>query len=132
MSGKTFPAGDRAQAAPELTADQIRLLRMIADGLPVKQIGRLMGVTPDTAQKRIEVLRRRLAARTNGHLVHRAYELGLLVVDPMVRRVARPEPVRRVVAVPRLGPLTSKSGADAAGAREVAHMLEAGFKGAQQ
>ncbi|GGO97830.1 helix-turn-helix transcriptional regulator [Wenjunlia tyrosinilytica] len=65
--------------------EDIRLLKLVADGASDAQASRALGLGESTVRLRLSSLKRRLRATNRAHLVARAYQVGLLsVVDSRV------------------------------------------------
>lgn len=67
-----------APAKPELTADDVRLLQLLADGLAHKEISRRIGCEERTTRKRAARLYARLGVRNAPHAVAYTIRAGLL------------------------------------------------------
>jgi DNA-binding NarL/FixJ family response regulator len=116
-------AGVDPAQVPSLQPRQLKLLGMLTDGLTIEQIARRLDASPRQVRSRLGSIRRRLGARTNTQLVHRAHQLGFLAPVQEVRRV-----VRLVSpSAPRPGALTPKPRSGPADARAIAQQLEATF-----
>ncbi len=73
------PALHRAGAAGEtLTARELDVLRLLADGLPHEQIGTRLGITAETVRSHVRKASDRLGASTRTQAVATALRLGLI------------------------------------------------------
>lgn len=63
---------------PELSADEVRLLQLIADGLTRRQVGRIVGCSEQAAARRLERIYRRLGVNNAPHAVAYTIRAGLL------------------------------------------------------
>lgn len=64
-----------------ITASELDVLRLLADGVRQVDIGRQLFISERTVKNRIEGARKALDARNTVHAVGRAYQLGLLGLD---------------------------------------------------
>ena len=62
----------------ELTARQMEVLRLLADGMRNGEIGRRLGISANTVRTHVEQIRRAMGASTRGQAVAKAREKGLL------------------------------------------------------
>jgi DNA-binding NarL/FixJ family response regulator len=79
--GKTVPRGQRAstRANPAgLTARELEVLGLLADGLTNAEIAAQLVVSPRTAEHHVTAVLRKLAVTTRREAARRALELGLL------------------------------------------------------
>ena len=65
-------------APGELTARQIDILKLTADGLPMKQIAARLGITVKTVEAHRRKLRQRLGVSTIAGLVRYAIRAGVV------------------------------------------------------
>lgn len=61
-----------------LTARQMEVLRLLADGMTNGDIARRLGISANTARTHVEEIRRAMGASTRGQAVAKAREKGLL------------------------------------------------------
>jgi DNA-binding NarL/FixJ family response regulator len=81
---------DHLRGVPDLAPREAEALRLYATGLPLKSVGRRMGISPETAKEYLVRVKRKYAeanrpAPTKTDLYRRAVEDGHLV-DPQSRR----------------------------------------------
>jgi DNA-binding CsgD family transcriptional regulator len=72
--------GSGQHASPQLTTQQVAILRLAASGLSQKQIARQLGISVRTVQGHFHDMRQRTGARSHGALIAHAVGLGLLAV----------------------------------------------------
>jgi len=72
------PAAPATESADALTARQLDILPLLAEGLPNKQIAEALGVTEGTVKQHLKELFKRLSARNRMQAVQEARRLGLL------------------------------------------------------
>jgi DNA-binding NarL/FixJ family response regulator len=72
------PAVQAGEGGETLTARQLDILPLLADGLPNKQIADALGVTEGTVKQHLKDLFKRLSARNRTQAVKEARRLGLL------------------------------------------------------
>ncbi|WP_431876501.1 LuxR C-terminal-related transcriptional regulator [Amycolatopsis sacchari] len=72
------PAPRRAPAPTLLTAPELQVLSLVADGHRTDSIAALLGISPNTVKKRAHRLFVKLKVRDRAHAVAKAYEYGLL------------------------------------------------------
>lgn len=61
-----------------LTARQVATVGMVAEGLTYAEIGAKTGVAAGTVRDHMQVISAKLEARTLAHVVHRAWQTGVL------------------------------------------------------
>jgi DNA-binding NarL/FixJ family response regulator len=66
------------EAGDALTARQLDILPLLAEGMPNKQIADALGVTEGTVKQHLKDLFKRLSARNRTQAVQEARRLGLL------------------------------------------------------
>ena len=76
LLGETLPAP--AAEKPQLTPRQMEILRLLADGLPNKSIGRQLGVSEDTVKTHLKSLFQELDVHTRTACVSVARQRGWL------------------------------------------------------
>lgn len=62
----------------ELSTQQLEVLGHISHGLTNKEIGKAMGLSPETVRDYIYVIVCKITAKNRVHAVRRGFELGLL------------------------------------------------------
>ena len=72
------PAAQPGEGGETLTARQLDILPLLAEGLPNKQIADALGVTEGTVKQHLKDLFKRLSARNRTQAVKEARRLGLL------------------------------------------------------
>jgi DNA-binding NarL/FixJ family response regulator len=72
------PAVQPGEGGETLTARQLDILPLLADGLPNKQIADALGVTEGTVKQHLKDLFKRLSARNRTQAVREARRMGLL------------------------------------------------------
>jgi DNA-binding NarL/FixJ family response regulator len=77
LLGETLPP-PRAEEASLLTPRQMEILRLLAEGLPNKSIGRQLGVSEDTVKTHLKTLFQALDVHTRTACVSVARQRGLL------------------------------------------------------
>jgi DNA-binding CsgD family transcriptional regulator len=73
-----FPGEAAHPDAPELTAMQWRVLRMMADGITAQQTAKILGIGMKTVDTYKAAVRDRLGALNSVHAVHIAHRKGML------------------------------------------------------
>lgn len=68
----------RGSAAPGLTRREQQVLDCLGQGMPVKAIARVLGITPDTCRGYVKSLHVKLGARSQLEAVVKAQQVGLL------------------------------------------------------
>jgi len=68
----------RATPRLPLTARQMDVLRLLAQGLPPVAIGEVLGVSPHTVRNHIQGIARRIRAHSRVEMVSKAYRAGLI------------------------------------------------------
>lgn len=76
---RTVPQRSAWAAAPQLTARERQLLRLLDEGLRFKQIARGLAISEATAKTHGRNLFRKLGVTSRAEAVHAARELGLLI-----------------------------------------------------
>ena len=66
---------------PTLSARELEVLRHLGRGLSSQDLGRALGISPETVKSHIKAIFHKLAVVDRAEAVARAYELGLLSVD---------------------------------------------------
>lgn len=77
LLGETLPAPETGEPNP-LTPRQMEILRLLAEGLPNKSIGRQLGVSEDTVKTHLKTLFQALDVHTRTACVSVARQRGLL------------------------------------------------------
>jgi DNA-binding CsgD family transcriptional regulator len=67
----------RPRAAPRITARELDVLELVAEGHTTSEIARALWITEDTVRTHIKRLLSRLEARTRAHAVAIAFREGL-------------------------------------------------------
>ncbi|VVM91778.1 hypothetical protein PS684_03150 [Pseudomonas fluorescens] len=79
MTTNTLTAGNwKGNLKMGLAPRELEATLWAAADLTVKEIGRVMGISPNTAEKRLESARRKLGAKTMRGLVMEAFRRGLI------------------------------------------------------
>lgn len=65
-------------ASSELTAREVALLKLMAEGLVAKESAQVLGLTERTVMGRIGIIRNKLGALNAAHAVHLGWQLGYL------------------------------------------------------
>ncbi|HVV64245.1 MAG TPA: LuxR C-terminal-related transcriptional regulator [Rhizomicrobium sp.] len=73
-----FARNDKAVSALSLTGQEMRVLEALAQGRSNKEIGRELGLSPNTVKTHAANLYAKLGARGRGEAVNRARELQIL------------------------------------------------------
>jgi LuxR family maltose regulon positive regulatory protein len=66
------------RSAENLTAREISILRLIADGSSTKRIAQTLGIMPETVKSHVKNIFAKLAVKTRAEAVYRAKSLGLI------------------------------------------------------
>ena len=72
------PLHIRPQAGTRLTAQQVKVLQLLADGLWLPEIGKRLGIATSTVKRHTTMLYACMGARNAHHAVALAYQRGLL------------------------------------------------------
>lgn len=72
MSG--YPSSRR----PELTARQVQVLELVAQGLTNERIGQRLGITTESVKRHLRELRFKLHARDRANAVNEGWRFGYL------------------------------------------------------
>jgi DNA-binding NarL/FixJ family response regulator len=72
------PVQATGEGGESLTARQLDILPLLAEGMPNKQIADALGVTEGTVKQHLKELFKRLNARNRTQAVKEAHRLGLL------------------------------------------------------
>ncbi|MBS7843886.1 helix-turn-helix transcriptional regulator [Pseudomonas fluorescens] len=79
MTTDTITAGNwKGSLKMGLAPRELEATLWAADDLTVKEIGRVMGISPSTAEKRLESARLKLGVKTMRGLVMEAFKRGLI------------------------------------------------------
>jgi LuxR family maltose regulon positive regulatory protein len=70
------------RSAENLTAREISILRLIADGLATKRIAQTLGIMPETVKSHVKNIFAKLAVGKRAEAVYRAKSLGLVGERP--------------------------------------------------
>ena len=70
------------RSAENLTAREIGILRLIADGLATKRIAQTLGIMPETVKSHVKNIFAKLAVTKRAEAVYRAKSLGLVGERP--------------------------------------------------
>jgi DNA-binding CsgD family transcriptional regulator len=73
---------------PDLTRRQVEIIAAIANGHTIGQIAARHGVAIKTVDRDCRVIRAALCARSQAHMVFRAYDLDIITSDTRGRAVA--------------------------------------------
>jgi LuxR family maltose regulon positive regulatory protein len=74
-----LPASKSAiRSAENLTAREISIVGLIADGLSTKRIAQTLGIMPETVKSHVKNIFAKLAVKTRAEAVYRAKSLGLM------------------------------------------------------
>ena len=65
-----------------LTGKEIEIIGHLADGLGIKQIHSLVGLSYNTTANYVRYLRMKLGAINTAHIVSIAYKRGILTIKP--------------------------------------------------
>ncbi len=74
----TVVSGETVTRHPEVTEDDLRLLALLADGLPLESVGRRLGLSDRTVRRRTRAICDRLGVRAPIQAVVWAARRGLL------------------------------------------------------
>jgi LuxR family maltose regulon positive regulatory protein len=66
------------RSAENLTAREMSILRLIADGLATKRIAQILGIMPETVKSHVKNIFAKLAVKKRAEAVYRAKSLGLV------------------------------------------------------
>lgn len=79
---RTHPVAPADTQAAGLTLRERDVVELIAEGKTEKEIGEALRIEPSTVYTHAKSAMRKLAARNRAHLVARAYQTGVLTLDP--------------------------------------------------
>jgi DNA-binding NarL/FixJ family response regulator len=80
-SPATLVLGQAPGSQHALTPRQREALKHVSEGLCVKEIAAVMGISAAGAKKHVDALRRLYVASNNAQLIRRAFESGDLMAD---------------------------------------------------
>jgi LuxR family maltose regulon positive regulatory protein len=76
------PSKSAIRSAENLTAREISILRLIADGFSTKRIAQTLGIMPETVKSHVKNIFAKLAVKKRAEAVYRAKSLGLMGERP--------------------------------------------------
>ena len=70
---------------PSLTARELEILELVANGFSAKEVASRLGIAPRTVERHTENARTKMRARNRPHMVTLAISMGILLIEPSAK-----------------------------------------------